>query len=157
RTPERLWRWYRRHRVVALTCSAVICSLVTATVVSVIAALSLQAANDRERRSRERAEERSKLANDLARSLFEATRLEQLAGRTDEATKAYAQIQSAFGQLREDDPENPVYPYAFAKIFHNTGDLYYARAKRTLGAAKSTNYDLARENFEKARSILESL
>jgi serine/threonine-protein kinase len=78
-TAEWLWRWYVRHRVLASLAAALGLSLLLLTAGSITAAIWLKAANDRERRSRQRAEGSRELASNVAtRFLTRVSESEQL-------------------------------------------------------------------------------
>jgi tetratricopeptide (TPR) repeat protein/tRNA A-37 threonylcarbamoyl transferase component Bud32 len=69
-TPERLWRWCRRNRALAALIGAVTLSILLVATVSVIAAISLKLANERERQSRIRAEENRDVALEAVNTFF---------------------------------------------------------------------------------------
>jgi serine/threonine-protein kinase len=66
RTAELVWRWYMRHRLLASLAGALILAMLLLTAGSIIAAVRFKALSDRERQSRQRAEESRALASDVA-------------------------------------------------------------------------------------------
>jgi serine/threonine-protein kinase len=71
---ERLWRWYRRHAVLASLGAAAVLSLLVAAVVSIVAAIRLSSANEQERLSRADAVESRQLAVASVNRFFQKVR-----------------------------------------------------------------------------------
>ena len=93
--PERLWRWCRRNPRIAASIAAVAISLVTATVVSISAAVTVAHERDQKEEQRKAAETAKELADDAR---IEAVKQEALAKEAEKRATKNAEI--AAGQRK---------------------------------------------------------
>lgn len=146
---ERSWRWYRRNRLLASLAAGIALLVLTVAVVATVASFRLKAANDRERQSRQRAEDNLKVARSTIESFTKVSEDKRLRARGLERLQRdmRRQAKDFYEQLVQQQTDNP--------------DLEAERGRAYLRLAQLTNLLGSQREaiglFQQAQAIFEQL
>jgi serine/threonine-protein kinase len=147
---ERIWRWYVRHVVLASLAAALVLSLLVLTAGAIIAAVRFKALSDRDRQSRQRAEESRALASDVATQfLTDVSQSEQLKAHGLERLRRDLLLRAKdfWERITEQDTTDPAVHVERGKAYLRLGEI---------ASALDANQE-ALSACEQGRSVFEQL